>query len=126
MLVCCLYFGCKPEEQLGTIYGTVTDYATGDPVGNANVKLRPSGETTLTGSDGTFEFKDLKTDKYSLLITKAEYADLDDDYIIELEAGKQIKRDVQIRKRMASLQITDMAGNPLDTLDFGDQNVQCV
>lgn len=121
VLVCCLYFGCKPEEQLGTIYGTVTDYATGDPVGNANVKLRPSGETTLTGSDGTFEFKDLKTDKYSLLITKAEYADLDDDYIIELEAGKQIKRDVQIRKRMASLQITDMAGNALDTLDFGDQ-----
>ncbi|MCR5646450.1 MAG: choice-of-anchor J domain-containing protein [Bacteroidales bacterium] len=121
MMVCCMYFGCKPEEQLGSIYGTVTDYATGDPVGNANVKLRPSGETTLTGSDGTFEFNDLKADKYSLLITKAEYADLDDDYIIELEAGKQIKRDVQIRKRMASLQITDMAGHSLDTLDFGDQ-----
>ena len=123
LFVCCLLFGCKPEEEekLGSIYGTVTDYATGDPVGNANVKLRPSGETTLTGSDGTFEFNDLKADKYSLLITKAEYADLDDDYIIELEAGKQIKRDVQIRKRMASLQITDMAGNALDTLDFGDQ-----
>lgn len=121
-LVFCIFFGCKPEEEkLGAIYGTVTDYATGDPVGNANVKLRPSGETTLTGSDGTFEFNDLKADKYSLLITKAEYADLDDDYIIELEAGKKIKRDVQIRRRMASLQITDMAGNPLDTLDFGDQ-----
>lgn len=123
LMICCVFFGCKPEEEVkfGTIYGTVTDYATGDPVGNANVKLRPSGETTLTGSDGTFEFNDLKADKYSLLITKAEYADLDDDYIIELEAGKQFKRDVQIRKRMASLQITDMAGNPLDTLDFGDQ-----
>lgn len=123
LFLCCILFGCKPEEEVkfGTIYGTITDYATGDPVGNANVKLRPSGETTLTGSDGTFEFNDLKADKYSLLITKAEYADLDDDYIIELEAGKTIKRDVQIRKRMASLQITDMAGNPLDTLDFGDQ-----
>ena len=29
-------------------------------------------------------------------------------------------RDVQMRRRIASLVINDMAGNPLDTLDFGD------
>lgn len=120
LLVCCAFFGCKPEEEkLGTIFGTVTDFATGDPVGNANVKLRPNGETTLTGSDGTFEFTELDAGKYSLLISKAQYADLDDDYIIELEAGKEIKRDVQLRKRVASLKIVDMNGNALDTLDFG-------
>ncbi len=118
-----LYFGCKKEELTGTIYGTiygtVTDYATGEPVGNANVKLRPSGETTLTGSDGSFEFKELNAGKYSLMFSKAEYADLDDDYIIEVEAGKNVKRDVQMRKQVASLQITDMQGNDITLLDFG-------
>ncbi len=123
LIVCCMLFGCKPEEEikLGSIYGIVTDYTTGEPVGNANVKLRPNGETTLTGNDGTYEFIDLEAGKYSLLLSKAQYADLDDDYIIELEAGKQVKRDVQLRKKVASLKIVDMSGNPLDTLDFGDQ-----
>lgn len=119
-----VWYSCtkdSDEDITGTIYGTVTDYATGEPIGNANVKLRPSGETTLTGSDGTYEFKDLDAGKYSLLLSKAEYADLDDDYIIELEAGKKVKRDVQMRKQIASLQVTDMNGNPLDTLDFGTE-----
>ena len=122
LLACCAMLGCKPEEEekYGTIYGTVTDFATGEPVSNANVKLRPNGETTLTGNDGTYEFIDLEAGKYSLLLSKAQYADLDDDYIIELEAGKQVKRDVQLRKKVASLKIVDMSGNPLDTLDFGD------
>ena len=121
-----VWYSCteKEEDFKGTIYGTVTDYATGQPVGNVSVKLRPSGETTLTGSDGTYEFKDLEAGKYSLLLSKAEYADLDDNYIIELEAGKKVKRDVQLRKKIASLQITDMTGNDITTLDFGqDESV---
>ena len=123
LALCCMMVRCEKEDtnKLGSIYGTVTDFATGEPVGNANVKLRPNGETTLTGSDGAYEFNDLEAGKYSLLLSKAQYADLDDDYIIELEAGKKVKRDVQLRKRVASLKITDMEGNPLDTLDFGDQ-----
>lgn len=119
-----VWYGCtkdSDEDLLGTIYGTVTDYATTQPIGGVNVTLRPSGETTLTGNDGTFEFNDLKANKYSLSFSKAEYADLDDDYIIELEAGKKVKRDVQMRKRIASLQVIDMNGNPLDTLDFGTE-----
>lgn len=118
-----VWYGCtKQEEELtGTIYGTVSDYATTQPIGGVNVILHPSGEASLTGNDGTFEFNDLKAGNYSLSFSKAEYADLDDDYIIELEAGKKVKRDVQMRKQIASLQITDMAGNPLDTLDFGDE-----
>ncbi len=120
-----VWTGCKKEEDddatlnSGTIYGTVTDYATGQPIGNVNVKLRPGGETTLTGSNGTYEFKDINAGKYSLSLSKAEYADLDDDYVIELEAGKKVKRDVQMRKQIASLQIVDMNGNGISSLDFG-------
>lgn len=116
-------YSCTEEEEdlKGAIYGTVTDLQTNEPIGGVNVKLRPSGEATLTGSDGSFEFKDLDAGKYSLSFSKSEYADLEDDFIIELEAGKKVKRDVQMRKKIASLQVTDMAGNPLDTLDFGTE-----
>ena len=117
-----VWYGCTKDtdtEEMGTIYGTVTDYSTGQPISNASVKLRPSGETTLTGNDGGYEFNDLKAGKYSLLLSKAEYADLDDDYIIDLDAGKKVRRDVQMRKQVASLQITDMAGNSITSLDFG-------
>lgn len=116
-----VWHGCTADSEIttGDIYGTVTDYATGEPVGNANVKLKPNGETTLTGSDGSYEFRELKPGRYSLALSKATYADLDDDYVIEVEAGKKAKRDVQMRKQVASLKITDMAGNSITSLDFG-------
>ncbi len=117
-----ILYGCteKEEDLKGTIYGTVTDLQNNEPIGGVNVKLTPTGEATLTGSDGSFEFKDLDANNYTLSFSKAEYADLDDDFIIELEAGKKVKRDVQMRRKIASLKITDMQGNDLDTLDFGE------
>lgn len=116
-----VWHSCTLDAEIttGGIYGTVTDYATGEPISNANVKLKSSGETTLTGSDGTYEFRDLKPDNYSLSLSKAEYADLDDDYVITVEAGKKAKRDVQMSKQVASLKITDMQGNDITMLDFG-------
>lgn len=116
-----VWYSCTQDAEVttGGIYGTVTDFATGEPVGNANVKLKPTGETTLTGSDGTYEFRDLKPSNYSLQLSKAGYNDLDDDYVITVEAGKKTKRDVQMSKQVASLKITDMAGNSITELDFG-------
>lgn len=116
-----VWYSCTQDAEVttGDIYGTVTDFATGEPVGNANVKLKPTGETTLTCSDGTYEFRDLKPDNYSLQLSKAGYNDLDDDYVITVEAGKKTKRDVQMSKQVASLKITDMAGNSITELDFG-------
>lgn len=109
--------GCGKE---GSIYGTVTDFATGEPVSNANVQLRPSGETTLTGSDGMYEFLDVPSGNYSITVSKAEYTDLVDDSIIEVKRGKQIKRDVQIMKRPTSLHIYEPGSQEeISELDFG-------
>lgn len=116
-----VWYSCTKdaEETTGDIYGTVTDLLTSEPIGGVNVKLMPSGEATLTGSDGTYEFRDLKPDNYSLFLSKATYADLEDDYIITVVAGKKTKRDVQMSKQVASLRITDMGGNNITELDFG-------
>ena len=97
LMLCCMFFGCTPEEEkLGTIYGTVTDFSSGEPIGNANVRLNPRGETTLTGMDGTFEFVDLPSSSYSLSLSKNGYVDLDDDYVIEIENGNSVRRDLQL------------------------------
>ena len=105
------------------IYGHVTDFATGEDVANANVQLRPGGETTLTGSDGMFEFRDLTPGKYSLTVSKVEYEDLIDNYPITVK-DKMMRRDIQIKKikeEVVYLDILDNEGNPLpnNTLDFG-------
>lgn len=84
-------------DSLG-IYGHVTDYDTGEDVANANVQLRPSGETALTGSDGMFEFRNINPGDYSLTVSKAGYKDLIDDYVITVE-DKMMRRDVQIANK---------------------------
>lgn len=111
--------GCTKPEETGTIYGTVTDYATGEPIKNANVKLRPSGETTLTGSDGTYSFQDLKKGQYSLFLSKAGYEDVETSINIDMAAGRNVCRDIQMKPKVASLRITDMNGEDLPFLDFG-------
>lgn len=127
LIVCCAMFACKPENEnnsgkLGTIYGTVTDYLSGEPIANANVRLNPRGETTLTGSDGSFQFNDLPDGKYTLSISKSGYADLDDDYEINIDNGNTVQRAVQLQKLSYSLQIVDNYGNVIPYLDFGEVN----
>ena len=96
LLLCCAMFGCGKESKLGSIYGTITDFTSGDPVSNANVRLNPRGEATLTGSDGTYQFNDVTNGNYSLSISKSGYVDLDDDYVIEIENGNSVRRDLQL------------------------------
>lgn len=102
----------------GGIYGHVTDFATGEDVANANVQLRPGGDTTLTGSDGMFEFQNLASGDYLITVSKAGYTDLIDDFVITVR-DRMVRRDVQLKKESATLRIVDDAGNDIDVLDFG-------
>ena len=120
-MVCCAMLGCGKEEgdKNGSITGLVTDFSTGEPVASANVQLRPSGETTLTGTDGMYEFLDVPSGSYFITVSKAEYTDLVDDYVIEMKDGKKMRRDVQIKKRPASIHIYDHESHEISELDFG-------
>lgn len=120
-----IWMGCNKEDDpqykkdYGSIIGTITDFATGEPVRNANVQLRPTGETTLTGSDGMYEFKNLPDGEYSITVSKADYSDLIDDYVIIVEKGKTMRRDVQINQIVSSCIFLDELGNEIEMLDFG-------
>lgn len=119
LVLCCAMLGCGKNKNIGSIYGTVTDFATGDPVGNANVRLNPKGETTLTGSDGIFQFNDVTNGKYSLSLSKNSYVDLDDDYVIEITNGNSVRRDVQLNPGVESFKIT-VNGVKTDTMYFAN------
>lgn len=122
-----VFSGCGTEnnsmdEGAGSIYGVVTDYATGEPVANANVSLQPGGETTLTGYDGTYEFLNVIDGEYTIIVSKAEYTDLIDDYVISMRDSRRMRRDVQIKKLPSYLRITDTNGADITSLDFGSES----
>lgn len=114
--------GCakdEPEEQVGGIYGVITDKATGEPIRSAGVQLNPLGLKTTTGNDGQYQFDDLKPGNYSLQATKTGYKDLV-NHNITVVAGKTAKGDVQMEKLPASLRVVNDNKQDISTLDFGN------
>lgn len=84
--------GCSKErepEKEPSIYGTVMDYGTGEPIDNVNLTLSPSGRSILTANDGHFEFFDLDAGTYVITAQKEGYSN-DRKHVI-IEAGKSIK-----------------------------------
>ena len=71
-------FRCKPEEIIlhGDITGLVTDAETSEPIQAASVKLNQSNvttDTTSTGSDGTYLFKNIRPGEYEIQASKTGY-----------------------------------------------------
>ncbi len=59
------------DDFLGTIRGTVTNAATGEPLRKAYVRLAPASDaanvrTTITDKEGRFIFKDIRSGSYAL------------------------------------------------------------
>lgn len=118
LLVCGMYQACVPEELPGSIYGTVVDKATGEPIKAAGVELSPNGLKTVTGSEGQFEFTELDPGKYTLIITKTGYVD-GVSGTIEVKPGQQAKGDAQIEKLPPALKVVNDNREEISTLDFG-------
>ena len=112
---------CKPkEEEPGSIYGVVTDKATGEPVKTAGVELSPLGLKTVTGSEGQFEFNELEAGEYKLFVTKTGYTEHLSNTIV-VKSAQIAKGDVQIEKLPAALKVVDDKGEEISELDFGNQ-----
>ena len=47
-----------------TLYGTVSDSESGNPINAATIVLSPGGKTTVSGADGRYEFSDLDVSVY--------------------------------------------------------------
>lgn len=112
-----LWQGCGKLGKNGSIYGTVTDSSTGEPVKIAGVELLPIGLKTVTGSDGTFIFPNVEYGEYELYVTKTGYESTKKSGI-QLK-GSSARYDVQIAKLPAALRVVDDSGNDISEIDFG-------
>ena len=113
-----LWQSCEKEVLPGSIYGVVTDKATGEPIKSAGVELNPGGLKTVTGSEGQFEFVDLTPGKYNLIITKTGYIDFASS-TIEVKEGLTAKSDAQIEMLPPALKVVDDNRKEITVLDFG-------
>ena len=113
-----LWQGCEKDELPGSIYGTVVDKATGEPIKSAGVELSPGGLKTVTGSEGQFEFTQLNPGSYTLLVTKTGYIDFASNTIV-VESAQTAKGDVQIEKLPPALKVVNDSRQEISELDFG-------
>lgn len=115
------FYSCDNQEELspGSIYGVVTDKATGEPVKSAGVELLSLGTKTITGEEGQFEFQEMQAGKYTIHITKTGYAEFV-SASITVTNGKTTKYDVQIDKLPPALRILDDKGTDITSIDFGE------
>lgn len=68
--------GCSTEDEtpiFGNVYGTITDSKSGEPVRNAEVIISPGNKTTVSGSDGHFEFNNLEAGQYKIGVNANGY-----------------------------------------------------
>ena len=63
----------QEEVTVGRISGVVSDKNTGEPVATVSAVLSPGGNSTVTGSDGSFEFVGLGPGEYTVNISKEGY-----------------------------------------------------
>lgn len=76
LIIVAVLIGCEPIEEpevFGSIYGIVSDSQSGQPIANAEITLSPGNESTISGSTGRFEFKDLDAGQYKVSVQTEGY-----------------------------------------------------
>ena len=100
------FYSCSEnvEELLtGSINGSVSDRTTGEPVPVVNVSLLPGGESTVTGSDGSFSFENLDAGQYVVTLQKDGYEPAKENIVVDL--GEPTMAHLLIERIPASLTV---------------------
>ena len=116
MLVVLAFTACTedPEITTGAISGYVTESKSGvEPLGGVTVSILGSGQSTTTGSDGTYSFKDMQPGNYSLQFTKTGYNT--NMRSVTVTSGMMSQCDIQLTKVTEE---ADIEVNP-SSLNFG-------
>lgn len=113
LLIGLLLTGCEVElpETMGSIYGIVGDMENGEPIRGASVILSPSNRSTVTGSDGHFEFLNLEASQYKIQVSAKGY--MTNSRQITVLAGSSASGDIMMRQTTAQMSVST------EELDFG-------
>ena len=86
---------CSNDDEYNfysTLYGTVSDSKSGNPINAATIVLNPSGKTTISGADGRYEFADLDVMQYMVTVQKDGY--LTNRKTVTLVSGESVCADI--------------------------------
>lgn len=99
------------ESADGSIIGVVSDSATGETIPTVKISITPGGDSTITGSDGSFEFHNLSAGEYTLSLSKKGYEDYEGKVVV---SGKNSHAHLLMERIPAVITIDR------EVLDFGE------
>ena len=94
-----LLSSCAKDEvnPFGNIYGVVVNSNTSEPIQGARVTLTPTGKSTVTGSDGSYEFVDLEAGQYKVTVQADGYSSTLKN--VSVVAGEKAIGDVSLSEK---------------------------
>ena len=121
-------FELEPMDLNGTVYGTVYDSETEEPLEDARVRLEnidtQEVHHLVTEKDGKYQ-KDVVPGNFSLRVTKNNYQRYDVE-LFEVSEGEKKKMDVPLEEIKNGIRgvVTDENGDPLELVEIVVQNNQ--
>ena len=98
------------ENTFGSIQGIVSNASTNEPIQGVNISLSPTGLSTVTGSDGRYEFNNLKAGSYTVQGVKTGYESNTKN--ITIESGLISSGDMMLTPEVAEFRLN------VEYLDF--------
>ena len=110
---------CTTDETpiFGDVYGIISDTKSGSPIRNAEITISPGNSTTVSGSDGHFEFKSLEAGQYKISVTADGYSS--NSRQVTIVAGQSVSCDIHLTP-----QNNDVVMITPTSLDFGINELQ--
>lgn len=115
LLPLCLFMAACSEDEtnpFGTIYGVVVDAESTEPLQGAKITLTPSGKSTVTGNDGSYELVDLEPGQYKVTAQAAGFRSSLKN--VTVVAGERAMGDISLQKIAANSRL----GVDKDVLPF--------
>ena len=108
--------GCAQDEvsTFGGISGVVKDKITSEALAGVRVSIMPGGDSSVTGTDGNFQFKDLDAADYTVSFMKEGYAS--DSKKVTVSPGMNRDASVTLEPIMPVLAVTPAK------LEFGSES----
>ena len=119
LIACAAFTGCTSDEvsSFGDVYGIISDTKSGSPIRNAEITISPGNSTTVSGSDGHFEFKSLEAGQYKISVTADGYSS--NSRQVTIVAGQSVSCDIHLTP-----QNNDVVMITPTSLDFGINELQ--
>lgn len=108
-----LLAACTPDpvDTTGSISGIICDASTNAVLQGATVTLTPGGRSTVTGTDGRYQFTDVEMGDYKVTVKCVNYRDDSKDATVNV--GENTPLDFALDRAGSSLVVIPL------TLDFG-------